>query len=75
MIVSQGNRGFEWGSLVERAIGMDRRRPVLVVTDCVDMRCYLDATWLGATDYLEKPRSPEQLLKTVRMFLPPVAGE
>ena len=50
-------------------IEVNRRRPVLVVTDCVDMRCYLDAMWLGATDYLEKPHSPEQLLKTVRMFL------
>ena len=73
VIVSQGTRSFEWRSLVEGAIGINRRRPVLVVTDCVDMRCYLDAMWLGATDYLEKPRSPEQLLKTVQMFLP--AGE
>lgn len=75
VIVSQGNRGFEWRSLVERAIGMDRRRRVLVVTHCVAMRSYLDAMWLGATDYVEKPRSREQLLKTVRMFLPPVAGK
>ena len=70
VIVSQGTRSFEWRSLVEGAIEVNRRRPVLVVTDCVDMRCYLDAMWLGATDYLERPRSPEQLLKTVRMFLP-----
>ena len=70
VIVSQGTRSFEWRSLVEGAIEVNRRRPVLVVTDCVDMHCYLDAMWLGATDYLEKPRSPEQLLKTVRMFLP-----
>jgi len=70
VIVSQGTRSFEWRSLVEGAIGINCRRPVLVVSDCVDMRCYLDAMWLGATDYLEKPHSPEQLLKTVRMFLP-----
>jgi DNA-binding NtrC family response regulator len=75
VIVSQGSRGFRWRSLVQRAIGMDRRRPVLVVTDCVDMRSYLDAMWLGATDYLERPRSPEQFLRTVRMFLPGVASE
>ena len=75
VIVNQGSRGFEWRSLVERAIGMDRRRPLLVVTDCVDMRCYLDAMWLGATDYLVKPPSPEELLKIVRMFLPPPAAE
>jgi two-component system response regulator (stage 0 sporulation protein F) len=73
VIVNQGSRNFEWRSLVERAIEIDRRRPVLVVTECVDMRSYLDAMWLGATDYLEKARSPEQLLKTVRMLLPPVA--
>ena len=73
VIVSQGSRSFEWRSLVEGAIGINRRRPVLVVTDCVDMRCYLDAMWLGATDYLEKPRPPHQLLKTIRTFLPPVA--
>jgi DNA-binding NtrC family response regulator len=75
VIVSQGSRDFEWRFLLERAIGIDRRRPVLVITDCVDMHCYLDAMWFGATDYLEKPRSPEELLKIVRMFLPPVAAE
>src|SRR6266700_3896647 len=58
VIVSQGTRSFEWRSLVEGAIGINCRRPVLVVTDCVDMHCYLDAMWLGATDLLGKASLP-----------------
>ena len=53
----------------EQAIKVDSLRPVLVMTDCVDMKRYVDAMWLGATDYLEKPRSPQELLKTISRLL------
>ena len=69
VIISQGGPGFEWRSLLEQAIKVDSLRPVLVITDCVDMKCYVDAMWLGATDYLEKPRSSEELLKTIGRLL------
>ena len=70
VIVEQGSPIFEGRSLVERAIAIDRYRPVLVTTSCVNMRCYLDAMRLGATDYVETPRSTEQLISIIRKFLP-----
>jgi FixJ family two-component response regulator len=41
--------------VVERAIAMDRRLPVVVVARALDMTCYLEAMQLGAVDYLEEP--------------------
>ena len=58
IIVSQGSRNFEGRLLVERAVEIDRRMPVLVLTECHDMGCYLEAMQLGAADYVEKPLGP-----------------
>jgi two-component system, OmpR family, KDP operon response regulator KdpE len=55
IIVNQGSRNFEGRVLVERAIEIDRRMPVLVLTECLDIGCYLEAMQLGAADYVEKP--------------------
>jgi DNA-binding response OmpR family regulator len=65
IILSQGGRSFEGQPLLERAIELDRRRPVLVLTRSVDMRSYLDVMYLGAHDYLEKPPAPCEIVKTV----------
>src|SRR3974377_2140391 len=43
VIVSQGSRDFEGRVLLQRAIEIERRLPVLVLTDCLDMGCYLEA--------------------------------
>ena len=51
---------------MQRATQRDRRRPVLVVTRCMDMPCYLEAMQMGAIDYLEKPVPPADLLRFVR---------
>jgi DNA-binding NtrC family response regulator len=69
VIVDQGSPCFEGRPVVEQAIAIDRYRPVLVVTSCVNMRCYLDAMCLGATDYLETPRSADQWLTIIRKFM------
>jgi DNA-binding NtrC family response regulator len=69
VIVDQGSPCFEGRRVVEEAIAIDRYRPVLVVTSCVNMRCYLDAMCLGATDYLELPRSADQWLTIIRKFM------
>jgi two-component system C4-dicarboxylate transport response regulator DctD len=65
IILSQGGQTFEGQPLLERAIELDRRRPVLVLTRSVDMRSYLDVMYLGAHDYIEKPPAPWEIIMTV----------
>ena len=66
VVVSQGTHAFEGRKIVERAAELDRSQPVLVLTRCMDMSCYLEAMQLGAVDYLEKPVPPAELLRFVR---------
>ena len=66
VVVSQGTRAFEGRKVLDRATQWDRHRPVLVVTRCIDMHCYLEAMQMGAIDYLEKPVPPADLLRFVR---------
>jgi DNA-binding response OmpR family regulator len=74
IILSQGGRSFEGQPLLERAIELDRRRPVLVLTRAVDIHSYLDVMYLGAHDYVEKPSPPWEILKTVANCLWPRIG-
>ena len=55
VMVSQGTPKFEGSCVLERAIEVNRRLPVLVVARCLDMGCYLEAMQLGAVDYLVEP--------------------
>jgi DNA-binding NtrC family response regulator len=55
IVVGQGSRFFEGRCLVERAMKINRRLPVVVVARCLDIHCYLEAMELGAVDYLERP--------------------
>ncbi len=71
IIVSQGSRAFEGRTLLERILTIDRRTPVLVLTRCVDMGCYLEAMQMGAVDYLEKPLRPSDLTRVVMTHLRP----
>ena len=66
VVVSQGSQSFEGRAVLDRAQQLDRRRPVLVVTRCINMPCYLEAMQMGAIDYLEKPIPPADLLRFVR---------
>jgi len=65
IIVSQGSRSFEGRVLVERAIEIDRHLPVLVLTECLDIGCYLEAMHLGAADYVEKPLRADEVARLV----------
>jgi DNA-binding NtrC family response regulator len=65
IIVNQGSRNFEGRVLVERAIEIDRHMPVLVLTECLDIGCYLEAMQLGAADYLEKPVCADDMARLV----------
>jgi len=66
VVVSQGTQAFEGRTVLDRAMQLDRRRPVLVLTRCISMQCYLEAMQMGAIDYLEKPVPPADLLRFVR---------
>jgi len=66
VVVSQGTQDFEGRKVLDRAMQLDRRRPVLVLTRCMSMPCYLEAMQMGAIDYLEKPVPPADLLRFVR---------
>lgn len=69
IVVSQGSREFEGRSVLKRANEIDRSLPVLVLARCHDVACYLEAIQLGALDYLEKPLSPQELLRWVGSHL------
>ncbi len=71
VILSQGGQTFQGHPLLERAIELDRRRPVLVLTRAVDMRSYLDVMYLGAHDYVEKPPAAWEIVNTVDRCLGP----
>jgi DNA-binding NtrC family response regulator len=66
VVVSQGSQAFEGRQVLDRAMQLNRHLPVLVVTRCMDMPCYLEAMQMGAIDYLEKPVRPAELLRFVR---------
>ena len=65
IIVNQGSRNFEGRFLVERAIEIDRHMPVLVLTECLEIGCYLEAMQLGAADYVEKPLCADEVARLV----------
>jgi two-component system C4-dicarboxylate transport response regulator DctD len=71
VILSQKGQIFQGQPLLERAIELDRRRPVLVLTRAVDMPSYLDVMYLGAHDYLEKPLTAWEIVDTVTHCLGP----
>jgi DNA-binding NtrC family response regulator len=69
IIVNQGSRNFEGRFLVERAIEIDRHMPVLVLTESLDIGCYLEAMQLGAADYVEKPLCAHDLTRLAEKHL------
>jgi len=69
VVVSQGTSKFEGRSVLARAIEMDRRTPVLVLTHSVDIPCYLEAIQLGACDYTLKPLPPAEIGEMVAKYL------
>jgi DNA-binding NtrC family response regulator len=71
ILVGQGTSAFEGRCVVERALSLDQRRPVVVLSRCLDIDCYLEAMQLGAVDYLEKPVSPAEMARVVRTHLRP----
>jgi DNA-binding NtrC family response regulator len=75
VIVNQGSPAFEAHHLVELILARDRHTPVVVLTRCLEMSCYLEAMQLGAVDYLEKPLAPAELERLVTTHCQPRQGE
>ncbi len=71
VVICQGSRAFEGRALLEHVLMIDRHTPVLVLTRCVDIDCYLEAMQLGAVDYLEKPLAPAEIVRVVETHLRP----
>lgn len=69
IVLNQGSHTFEGRTVLARAMELDRRTPVLVLTDIVNMDCYLEAMQLGAVDYLEKPVECIQLVRVMETHL------
>jgi DNA-binding NtrC family response regulator len=65
IVVSQGTRAFEGRRVLERAIAISRRLPVVVVARSLEMGCYMEAMQLGALDYFEKPIAPSEIVRLV----------
>ena len=75
VIVSQGSPAFETRDLVQLTLALDRHKPVVVLTRCLEMNCYLEAMQLGAVDYLEKPLAPAEFEHLVTTHCTPRHGE
>ena len=75
ILVGQGTSAFEGRCVLEQALDLDRRRPVIVLTRCLDMDCYLEAMQLGAADYLEKPVSPAEMARVVSTHGRPIVRQ
>jgi DNA-binding NtrC family response regulator len=71
VLVEQGTPAFEGRMVLERVLELDRRLPTLVITRCADMGCYLEAMQMGATDYVEKTISDDEMLHIIETHLRP----
>lgn len=71
VLVNQGSDRFAWRCVVESATGPRNRTPVVVLTRCRDMVCYLEAMNLGAADYLEKPLTEAELVCAFQHYVRP----
>ena len=69
VIVDQGGPEFEGKTILQKAIEIDRHLPVLILTRCLDMGCYLEAMQSGAVDYLEEPVKVSDLIFTLETHL------
>ena len=75
VIVSQGSPACEAHHLVELTLARNRHTPVVVLSRCLEMNCYLEAMQLGAADYLEKPLAPAEFEYPVTTYCQPRQGE
>ncbi len=71
IVVDQGSRSFEGRCILERAIELDERGRVLVVTRQLDLPCYVTAMRLGAIGYVEDPVAVPEIVRIITTSLRP----
>lgn len=71
VIVDQGSKGFEGRSVLSRAVEVDHRVPVLVLTRAVDADCCIEALDSGAYEYVQKPLTTAEVRELVADYLKP----
>lgn len=71
VIVDQGSAHFEGRSVLRRAVEVDRRTPVLVLTGAVSTACCVRALDMGADEYVQKPLSSSEVRELVNDYLKP----
>ena len=71
VVVSQGGPDFKGRMVLERSVASNRYRPVVILSRYHDVGCYLEAMQLGAVDYLEKPLTAVEIVRTVTTHLQP----
>jgi two-component system response regulator PilR (NtrC family) len=74
VIVDQGSSNFEGRSVLSRAVEVDRRVPVLVLTRTVDADCCIEALDSGALEYVQKPLTTTEVRELVSDYvkIPPI---
>lgn len=73
VLVDQGSADFEGRGVLCRAVEMEHRTPVLVLTGRADVHCCVDALNLGAEEYVQKPLTSSEVRELVEDYLSPAA--
>ncbi len=71
VLVDQGSSDFEGRSVLTRAVEIDRRVPVLVLTRAVDADCCFEALDAGAYEYVQKPLTTSEVRELVSDYVKP----
>jgi len=75
VIMCQGSPVLETHRLTRFTTGRNRYTPVVVLARQPDIKGYVEAIQHGASDYLEKPLSPEGLERLVTTYCKPRQNE
>lgn len=73
VMVDQGSTDFEGRAVLRRAVEIDHRTPVLVLTGTVNAKCCVSALDMGATEYVQKPLTSSEVRELVDDYLKPSA--
>ncbi len=68
-IVDQGSTVFEGRRIIRHLVRYDFPMPLMVVARQWDEQCCQQAFELGATEYIEKPVSAENINKFIQLYL------
>jgi len=71
VIVDQGSANFEGRSVLSRAVEVNHRVPVLVLTRTVDADCCVEALDAGAHEYVQKPLTTTEVRELVNDYVKP----